>query len=120
MVHVAEDGDQARREVHDSLISYLNVVTNTGRNSQERAGREAPAKPTPVGRFGAMSYEQILDEIAIVGSPADCRKQLARVQDEFGVGHILTWFNAGGQVPNNQVQRSMRLWMDEIAPAFVD
>ena len=46
---------------------------------------------------------------AIVGSPADCRKQLARVQDEFGVGHILTWFNAGGQVPNDQVQRSMRL-----------
>ena len=25
----------------------------------------------------------------------------------FGVGHILTWFNAGGQIPNDQVQRSI-------------
>jgi len=120
VVHVAEDGDQARREVHDSLMSYLDVVTNTGRNSRERAGRESAPKPTPVGRFAEISYEQILDEIAIVGSPAECREQLARVRDEFGVGHILTWFNAGGQVPNDKVQRSMRLWIDEVAPAFVD
>lgn len=48
------------------------------------------------------------------------RKTLGTARDDFGVGHILTWFNAGGQVPNDQLQRSMRLWMDEVAPAFAE
>ena len=120
VVHVAEDGELARREAHDSLMSYLGVVMNTGRNSLQRAGRDPDSQPTRTSRFSDLSYDQILEQIAIVGSPEECRQKLTRVRDEFGAGHILTWFNAGGQIANDQVQRSMRLWMEEVAPAFID
>ncbi len=119
-VHVAEDGDQARAEAEESIMSYIGVVTRTGLSSFAKSGGESDDLPPLVRRFRDSSYEQVLREMSIVGSPAECREKLAAIRAEFGAGHILTWFNAGGLIPDDQVQRSMRLWMEEVAPAFRD
>lgn len=113
-VHVAEDGDQARAEARESLTTYLQVVAKTSTEGYVKHGGDPNDLPTLVRRFRDSSYEEILTEMSIVGSPAECREKLASVTEEYGAGHILTWFNAGGLIPHDEVQRSMRLWMDEV------
>ena len=114
-VHVAEDGDQAREEAHESLTTYLSVVAETSTAGYVKHGGDPNDLPSLVRRFRDSSYDQILREMAIVGNPAECREKLAAVREEYGAGHILTWFNAGGLIPHEKVQRSMRLWMAEVA-----
>jgi alkanesulfonate monooxygenase SsuD/methylene tetrahydromethanopterin reductase-like flavin-dependent oxidoreductase (luciferase family) len=113
-VHVAEDGDQAREEAHEALTTYLQVVAKTSTEGYLKHGGDPDDLPSLVRRFRDSTYEEILRDMAIVGSPAECREKLAAVTEEFGAGHILTWFNAGGLIPHDKVQRSMKLWMEEV------
>jgi alkanesulfonate monooxygenase SsuD/methylene tetrahydromethanopterin reductase-like flavin-dependent oxidoreductase (luciferase family) len=117
-IHVAEDGDQAREEARHSIMSYLQVVSGAQLPGYLKAGGDPNNLPPLLNRFCNATYEEILSDVAVVGSPAEVRDRLAALRDEFGFGHIQTWFNAGGHIPHEKVQRSMSLFMDQVAPAL--
>jgi len=47
-----------------------------------------------------------------------CVERLQRLQEEFNVGRVISWFNVGGMVPHKQVMRSMELFAARVMPHF--
>lgn len=117
-MHVAETSEQARDEARESLLSYIEVVTNTGLRSLLARGGDPNNLPPLMERNRSLSYDGLIEEMCAIGSVEEVTEKLSALRDRYGVGHFLTWCNAGGIIPHEQVVRSMRLFMAEVAPAL--
>ncbi len=116
-VHVHESSATAREQAQRSLMSYMKVVTDTGLRGWLRAGRSADDLPPLLKRNRNASYEELLDELCAIGNPDEVTAKLNAFSERFGVGHFITWCNAGGLIPHDEVTRSMSLFMSECAPS---
>lgn len=115
-VHVHESSKTARDELKTSLMSYMKVVSDTGFRGWTRRGGDPDDLPPLLARNRNASFEEIIDTMCAVGNPDEVTAKLSGLGARYGVGHFLTWCNAGGMVPNEQVARSMSLFMKECAP----
>ena len=63
--------------------------------------------------------DAILDEFTVIGTPDRCIRQIRRLQDTMGIDHFNCsfWF---GDLKQDQILRSMRLFAEEVMPAFRD
>jgi alkanesulfonate monooxygenase SsuD/methylene tetrahydromethanopterin reductase-like flavin-dependent oxidoreductase (luciferase family) len=59
----------------------------------------------------------ILNELTVIGTPDQCIRQIRRLQDIMGIDHFNCsfWF---GDLDQKKVLRSMRLFAEEVMPAF--
>jgi len=55
----------------------------------------------------------------VFGGVDTCIEKLRRLRAEGGVNYVLGWMNFGG-MPDELVQRSMRLFADEVMPKLRD
>jgi len=89
-------------------------VTLSLRSGQERVenGR-ALAVPRP----GEASTEDLLEHFTVIGTPDTCIRQIRRLQEVMRIDHFNAsfWF---GDLTQDQVLRSMRLFAREVMPAF--
>ena len=115
-VHVHESSETAKDELRTSLMSYFKVVTDTGLRSWTRRGGDPNELPALLARNRNMSFEDAIDQLCAVGNPDEVTAKLSALGERYGVGHFLTWCNAGGIVPHEQVTKSMSLFMKECAP----
>ncbi len=115
-VHVHESSEIAREEARGSLLSYLNVVTDTGLRSWLRRGGTTDDLPPLLARNRDATYEQALETMCAIGNPDEVAGKLNAIHERYGVGHFITWCNAGGMIPHEQVMKSMSLFMRECAP----
>jgi alkanesulfonate monooxygenase SsuD/methylene tetrahydromethanopterin reductase-like flavin-dependent oxidoreductase (luciferase family) len=68
------------------------------------------------GRLPEFAYEDWLEHVLLFDDPAGCAEKVARLRDA-GVQRLLLWMGVGG-VDHDLVTRSMRLFAEEVAPAF--
>jgi alkanesulfonate monooxygenase SsuD/methylene tetrahydromethanopterin reductase-like flavin-dependent oxidoreductase (luciferase family) len=63
--------------------------------------------------------DAIMNEFTVIGTPDQCIRQIRRLQDVMGISHFNCsfWF---GDLKQDQVLRSMRLFAEEVMPAFKD
>ena len=115
-VHVHESSETAKAEARGSLMSYMQVVTDTGLRGWLRRGGDPDDLPPLLARNRNASYEEILDSMCAIGNPDEVTEKLSGLGARYGTGHFLTWCNAGGVIPHEQVTRSMSLFMQECAP----
>lgn len=95
------------------LDSYARSIRPDGLPVSEAVYKQAH---DAAERVASLRWEQLVEESLVIGSPATVRRKLAELQ-EAGVGELLCWMNFGG-IPAEQVRRSMRLFADEVMPAF--
>ena len=115
-VHVHESSEVAKEQARTSLMNYLKVVTDTGIRSWTRAGRSRDDLPPLLARNRSLSYDEAVDQLCAIGNPDEVTAKLNALAERYGTGHFLTWCNAGGIIPHDQVTRSMSLFMQECAP----
>ena len=53
----------------------------------------------------------------IFGGPQTCIEKLEQLGEEAGVNNLVCWMNFGG-LPMEMMERSMRLFADEVMPAL--
>ena len=84
------------------------------------APRPGVQSPDPKQRDRAMklSYELICDEFAAVGEPAECVAKLEELREVYDAQEFMCWFNTGGAVPQEEVEKSMELFADKVMPHF--
>jgi alkanesulfonate monooxygenase SsuD/methylene tetrahydromethanopterin reductase-like flavin-dependent oxidoreductase (luciferase family) len=111
-VYVAESDAEARVVAEQARWNMR--VTLSLRNNYERVeqGRAIPV-PAP----NEPSVDEFLDTFSVIGTPDTCVRQIRRLQDVMHIDHFNCsfWF---GDLPQNQVLRSMRAFADEVMPAF--
>jgi alkanesulfonate monooxygenase SsuD/methylene tetrahydromethanopterin reductase-like flavin-dependent oxidoreductase (luciferase family) len=89
-------------------------VTLSLRNNYERV-EDGRAMPVPFAN--EPSTDDLLEKFSVIGTPDTCIRQIRRLQEAMRIDHFNCsfWF---GDLSQTQVLRSMRLFADEVMPAF--
>lgn len=126
-LYVGESVAQVRREMEPSIKHFLSTATllfgsgtpppGTPRSDGSKSDAAARLKQT-LERMASMTYEQVCERMAIFDTPEACVERLKGFQQDYNMGRVICWFNPGGQVPHNQVMRSMELFAAKVMPQF--
>ena len=64
-----------------------------------------------------MSLPEDLEERTVIGTPAECRRRLAELNDEFGLDQVAFYFHAGARDPK-RARYGLELFANEVMPEF--
>ena len=107
-VYLAEDGQRAREEAEASTMHFFRSIAEAlGRGGTRR--EEA-------ARLGRMTYDEILEELVVFGSPDAVTKRLLELREALGYSALSVWMNVGGRIPHERVLGSMRLFAERVIP----
>jgi alkanesulfonate monooxygenase SsuD/methylene tetrahydromethanopterin reductase-like flavin-dependent oxidoreductase (luciferase family) len=70
------------------------------------------------GRATNLTYEEIFNEYAIAGDPQECIDRLAAFREMFQCQGFMFWFNIGGLLPGEEVDKSMGLFAEKVMSHF--
>ena len=107
-VYVAATERQAREEAEASTMHFFRAISEALKKSETR---QASAE-----RLGEISYEDVLREQAIYGSPEAVADRLLALREELRFSSLSAWMNCGSQIPHERVLTSMRLFAERVAP----
>jgi alkanesulfonate monooxygenase SsuD/methylene tetrahydromethanopterin reductase-like flavin-dependent oxidoreductase (luciferase family) len=107
-VYLTEDGRRAREEAEASTMHFFRSIAEAlGRGGTRR--EEA-------ARLGRMTYDEILEELVVYGSPDAVTKRLLELREALGYTSLSVWMNVGGRISHERVLASMRLFAERVIP----
>ena len=112
-LHLADTDAQAREEAEPSMmLGYKSLTTRLegSPNSRRRAELET---------VRTITYDQVLQDKVVVGSPEQVTDRLLQLRDELGIDGILAELNFGSQIGWQMMMRSLRLLCEKVRPHFV-
>lgn len=114
-IYVADTDRQARDEAEESTLHFFRSIgralAKTDAAAWTNEAREGRAQ-----RLGTLTYDDILREHAIFGSPEAVVDRLIELREDLGFSSISGWMNPGGHIPDARVTRSMRLFAERVIP----
>jgi alkanesulfonate monooxygenase SsuD/methylene tetrahydromethanopterin reductase-like flavin-dependent oxidoreductase (luciferase family) len=121
-LYVGESAAQVRRDLEPSIKHFLSTVISlqgSGTPRPDGPRSEAAARfQESLERLARMTYEQVCERMAVFDTPEGCIERLQGFRDDLNMGRVICWFNPGGQVPHQQVMRSMELFAAKVMPHF--
>ena len=81
-------------------------------------GSAGAGPPARYQHLQSLSYEDVLRDKVIVGTPEVVVDRLRALREELGLAGILAELNCGGQIPHARVRRSLQLLCQEVLPHF--
>jgi alkanesulfonate monooxygenase SsuD/methylene tetrahydromethanopterin reductase-like flavin-dependent oxidoreductase (luciferase family) len=118
-IYVAPSLTKAREQPEASIMHYFRTLRDMYNAWQVRELAHLPRLQELQERLQKMTYDQVLDTIAIFGDPAYCIERLHWFKETFGMNQFICWFNTGGKLPHKQVMESMRLFAEQVMP-YID
>ena len=115
-VYVAETDRQARDEAEASTMHFFRAISLALRRSDGASAETAEAREGRAEKLAEISYDEVLRERAVYGSPESVTDRLLELRETLGYSSLSVWMNAGGQIPHGRVMRSMRLFTGRVAP----
>src|SRR5215831_19224834 len=116
-VYVAETFDKAVEDCRDSIMAFYRQLGEQLERSAGEAGARAIEQRDVRGRrLQETTFDEVLREKVIVGTPAMVVERLASITSELELDGILAELNCGGQVPREGVINSLKLLCDEVMP----
>ena len=111
-VYVTDNEADARAAAEQARWNMR--VTLSLRNNYERVDN-GRAMAVPFG--SEPSTDDLLEKFSVIGTPDTCIRQIRRLQEAMRIDHFNCsfWF---GDLTQDQVLRSMRLFAQEVMPAF--
>ncbi len=112
---VDRDHNAAIRDGRESTYNYTRLFTSFV--SPEALKTFRPEDPFKAFLDFALSMPDHLEERAVVGTPAECRRRLTELDDEFGLDQVAFYFHAGGRDPQ-RARYGLELFANEVMPEF--
>jgi alkanesulfonate monooxygenase SsuD/methylene tetrahydromethanopterin reductase-like flavin-dependent oxidoreductase (luciferase family) len=112
-LHLADTDAQAMEEAEPSMMQGYKALTSQlegSPNSRRRAELEA---------VRSITYEQVLRDKVVVGSPGRVADRLLQLREELGIDGILAELNFGARVPAPLMMQSLRLLCEQVKPRVV-
>jgi alkanesulfonate monooxygenase SsuD/methylene tetrahydromethanopterin reductase-like flavin-dependent oxidoreductase (luciferase family) len=115
-VYVAATDRQARDEAETSTMHFFRAISSALRKSDGAGAETAEAREGRAEQLAGMSYDEVLRERAVFGSPESVAERLLELRERFGYSSLSAWMNPGGLIPHARVLASMRLFAERVAP----
>ena len=115
-IYIAETDAQARDEARESVEYFYKLQYELIAESARRSGRQNFIDRAE--RLRTLTYEDVLRDNVIVGSPETVAARLKTLQERIGFDGILAELNCGGKIPHDGVMRALRLLCEEVKPGF--
>ena len=113
-IYVAATLRQAQEDPRASVMPYYERLRQGYVRSAvnfENADRTARA-----AQLATLTYDEVLQERVVFGTPKDVTERLRTLQRLLHLSGFIMEPNAGGGIPPPLVARSLRLFMQEVAP----
>jgi alkanesulfonate monooxygenase SsuD/methylene tetrahydromethanopterin reductase-like flavin-dependent oxidoreductase (luciferase family) len=111
-LHLADTDAQAMEEAEPSIMDgYKSLTTRLEGSPNARRRAELETVRT-------ITYEQVLRDKVVVGSPERVTDRLRQLHEELGIDGILAELNFGSRIPPQQMMRSLRLLCERVRPHF--
>jgi alkanesulfonate monooxygenase SsuD/methylene tetrahydromethanopterin reductase-like flavin-dependent oxidoreductase (luciferase family) len=107
-VYLAETREQALSEPEASVMQFYRAFS-------ERIGEYAE-RSQPAQRLHSITYEEVLRDKIVVGTPDMVVERLAALRDKLGLGGILAELNCGNMIPQPNVRKSLQLLCEQVMP----
>jgi alkanesulfonate monooxygenase SsuD/methylene tetrahydromethanopterin reductase-like flavin-dependent oxidoreductase (luciferase family) len=115
-IYVADTDQQARDEARASVEHFYRLQYELIAESARRSGRQNFIDRAE--HLRTLTYDDVLRDNVIVGSPATVAARLKTLQERIGFDGILAELNCGGLIPHTQVMSALRLLCEEVKPRF--
>ena len=115
-LYVAETTRQAHEEPEASTMHFFRSISKALKKSDGATAQTAAAREERATRLSEISYDEILAEYAVFGTPDAVVDKLLALRESMGFSTVSAWMNPGGQIPNERVLKSMRLFAERVAP----
>jgi len=112
---IDRDHQAAMRDGIESTRNYTQLFTSFV--PPEALQKFRPGDPFKAFLDLALSIPEHLEERAVVGTPAECRRRLAELNDEFGLDQVAFYFHAGARDPQ-RARHGLELFANEVMPEF--
>jgi alkanesulfonate monooxygenase SsuD/methylene tetrahydromethanopterin reductase-like flavin-dependent oxidoreductase (luciferase family) len=118
-VYIAETAERAHDEPEASIMRLLRTIGAQVQQSAGKAGtRDIERRAERGERMQTISYDEVLRDKVIVGTPEMVVDRLKQLQEEIGLDGILAELNPGSLIPRDRVLNALRLLCEEVMPAF--
>jgi alkanesulfonate monooxygenase SsuD/methylene tetrahydromethanopterin reductase-like flavin-dependent oxidoreductase (luciferase family) len=118
-VYVAASKDDALSEPESSFMRQFQRLGGQLASSVASAGADQlESRQERAQLLGALTWPQVLEERVAVGTPEMVVERIKLLQDELHVNTIVGEFNAGEKLPAEKVETSLRLFCEQVIPAF--
>jgi natural product biosynthesis luciferase-like monooxygenase protein len=119
-VVVSEDRKKAQTHLETTVRSYVGSIKDMMWSpAANRAAKVNPRIQTMQDGLSNLTFERIRDQNSAVGEPQECVERLQEFQEMLGPQEFMCWFNTGGMLPHEEVEKSMRLFVDKVMPELV-
>ena len=115
-LYIAETDEQARDEARASVEHFYKLQYELIAESARRSGRQNFIDRAE--HLRTLTYEDVLRDNVIVGSPETVATRLKGLQERIGFDGILAELNCGGLIPHERVMNALRLLCEEVKPRF--
>ncbi len=109
-VYVADTATAAREQPEASTMHFFHSI---GRALQEPG---AAARTKDAERLLNITYDHVLDDLAVYGTPEAVTDRLLELRAALGYSSLSVWMNTGGQIPHERVLALMRLFAERVMP----
>ena len=119
---IDRDHDVAVREGRDITRAYTTLFARILIPELLASRSEMQTNGAPEDLFQqfldfAQAMPDELEQRAVVGTPADCRRRLRELDDEFDLDQVAFYFHAGGRDPQ-RARDGLELFAHEVMPEF--
>jgi alkanesulfonate monooxygenase SsuD/methylene tetrahydromethanopterin reductase-like flavin-dependent oxidoreductase (luciferase family) len=116
-IYVAETDQQGIEEPRESTMrSYRRLGENFGLSASAPGADISEERKERYERLSNITYEELLEDRLAYGNPDTVARKLQYIIDELGLSGVIMEPNVGGQLSEEQVLTSIRLYGQEVAP----
>jgi alkanesulfonate monooxygenase SsuD/methylene tetrahydromethanopterin reductase-like flavin-dependent oxidoreductase (luciferase family) len=113
-IYVADTEHHAQADPRPSVMPYYERLRQGYLRSPQRF--ESAERTMRAAQLATLTYEEILQERVVFGTPSHVTARLRRLQQALGLSGIIIEPNIGGGIRPDLVARSMHLLAQEVAP----
>jgi alkanesulfonate monooxygenase SsuD/methylene tetrahydromethanopterin reductase-like flavin-dependent oxidoreductase (luciferase family) len=113
-IYVADTLQQAQADPQPSIMPYYERLRQGYLRSSQ--GFESAERATRAVQLKTLTYEEVLQERVVFGTPTQVVERLRTLQHAVGLSGIIIEPDIGGDIPPALVTRSLELFVREVAP----
>jgi alkanesulfonate monooxygenase SsuD/methylene tetrahydromethanopterin reductase-like flavin-dependent oxidoreductase (luciferase family) len=115
-VHVGPTPVAARDAMRAGVLKYYKNLQTILEALPDSYGDHLPRLKMINENIANLPYEKFCRDQGVYGDATEVLDRLQAAREEFGLSQIICWFDQGNMLPRAEVERTMRVFADQVMP----